>query len=144
MIKLVRLVLCILGSGLPIIGLCNNPFASIGTATTGGTTTQPSVVITSTKEVDPEKHPLVRWPLDHYVIMGVLLSEDNSVAIIRTPQPHGQTYLLRFGDLLGDSDGLIRAIDEQGIAIVETSSDEPKETRLLVRNKGVQMKENNE
>ena len=140
--KLVRLVFYVLGTGLPVVGLCANPFASIGSGTTGAVTTQPSVVI-STKEVDPEKHPLVRWPLDHYVIMGVLLSENNSIAIIRTPQPHSQTYLLRFGDLLGDSDSLVRTIDRHGIEIVDTSSDEPEKKRLEVRNKGVQMKDSN-
>ena len=133
-----RIVLPVIVLGFPIAGFCTNPFSSISTSSSGANI-QPSVV--TTKELDPEKHPLVRWPLENYVIMGILLSENKSVAIVRTPPPHSQTYLLRFGDLLGDEDGLVRKIDNYGISIVVSSSDEPKEKRLEGRNRGVQTKD---
>jgi len=73
--------------------------------------------------------------------MGVLLSDDNKVAIVRTPQPHSQSYLLHIGDLLGDEDCQVRSIDKSGLAMLESSSELPKQIRLEVRNKGVKTKD---
>ncbi len=123
---------------IPSTGFCGNPFNQLTPADVG--TTAPSPTPT-TKEIDPERHPLVRWPLDQYVIMGVLLSDDNKVAIVRTPQPHSQSYLLHIGDLLGDEDCLVRNIDKSGLAMIESSSELPKQIRLEVRNKGVKTKD---
>lgn len=123
---------------IPSTGFCGNPFSKLTPEDVGATapTTAPT-----TKEIDPERHPLVRWPLDQYVIMGVLLSEDDSIAIVRTPQPHSQSYLLHIGDLLGDKDCIVRSIDKSGLAMLETSSELPKQIRLEVRNKGVKTKD---
>ena len=123
---------------IPSTGFCGNPFNKL-TPTDVGTTAQSIVPIT--KEIDPERHPLVRWTLDQYVIMGVLLSEDRRIAIVRTPQPHLQSYLLYIGDSLGDEDCVVRSIDKSGITMLESCSELPKEIRLEVRNKGVKTKD---
>ena len=123
---------------IPSAGFCGNPFNKL-TPTDVGTTAQSIAPIT--KEIDPERHPLVRWPLDQYVIMGVLLSEDRRIAIVRTPQPHLQSYLLHIGDLLGDENCRVRSIDKSGITMLESCSELPKEIRLEVRNKGVKTKD---
>ena len=123
---------------IPSTGFCGNPFNKL-TPTDVGTTAQSIAPIT--KEIDPERHPLVRWPLDQYVIMGVLLSEDRKIAIVRTPRPHLQSYLLHIGDLLGDENCRVRSIDNSGITMLESSSELPKQIRLEVRNKGVKTKD---
>ena len=123
---------------IPSTGFCGNPFNKL-TPTDVGTTAQSKAPIT--KEIDPERHPLVRWPLDQYVIMGVLLSEDRKIAIVRTPRPHLQSYLLHIGDLLGDENCRVRSIDNSGITMLESFSELPKQIRLEVRNKGVKTKD---
>ena len=123
---------------IPSTGFCGNPFNKL-TPTDVGTTAQSIAPIT--KEIDPERHPLVRWPLDQYVIMGVLLSEDRKIAIVRTPRPHLQSYLLHIGDLLGDENCRVRSIDNSGITMLESFSELPKKIRLEVRNKGVKTKD---
>ena len=121
----------------PSIGLCANPFNSLGAADVRSSTQQTAII---DKEVDPERHPLLRWPVEQYVIMGVLLSENTKVAIVRSPAPHSQVYLLRFGDLLGDQDAIVQTIDGNGLGVVQVSLDEsPKNLRLDVRNRGIDL-----
>ena len=92
-------------------------------------------------QVDPERDPLLRWPVDNYVLMGVLLSEGNSIAILRTPMPHAQTYLVRKHDLLGDRDGVIMSIEAAKlIVVIQIDGEVPEEKTLQVRNKGVKTK----
>ena len=74
--------------------------------------------------------------------MGILVSEkgdqNKQVAILRTPAPHSRTYLLRFGDLLGNQDGYIKKFESSGLIIVQRNFDDnaPEEVRLAVRNRG--------
>lgn len=103
---------------------------------------QPAEVVAPTKAPDPEKPPLQRWPVHNYILMGILTTEAdnpqiNRVAILRTPAPHSRTYLLHFGDLLGDQDGYIKAFDSAGFTVVQRGDDNSaQEVRLRVRNRG--------
>ena len=134
MTNVIRCIL-LLALAFPSTGFCGNPFDSIPT---GIEVPDP---IPGPEKPDPERPPLLRWPLEQYVIMGILLSAKNSLAIVRTPAPHSQSYLMRFGDPLGDKDGVIRKIDGSGLTILQTTLNLPKEMRLDVRNKGVKKKD---
>ena len=136
--KILTRISFLLALVIPSAGFCGNPFSKLTSEDVAPT---PQSTTPAKKEIDPERHPLVRWPLDQYVIMGVLLSDDNKIAIVRTPQPHSQSYLLHIGDLLGDEDCLVRNIDKSGLAMIESSSELPKQIRLEVRNKGVKSKD---
>ena len=96
----------------------------------------------TTVEIDPERKPLLRWSVEDYVIMGVLLSEEKSIAILRTPTPHAQVYLVRKGDLLGDRDGVITRIGESALRVViRVDGEAPVEKDLEVRNRGVKVRD---
>ncbi|HIK79805.1 MAG TPA: hypothetical protein EYF94_02580 [Porticoccaceae bacterium] len=103
---------------------------------------QPAEVVEPVKAPDPEKPPLQRWQVHNYILMGILTTQASSpqtklVAIVRTPAPHSRTYLLHFGDLLGDQDGYIKAFDSSGFTVVQRGEDDaPEEVRLRVRNRG--------
>jgi hypothetical protein len=113
-----------------------NPFNTLKTPQ------QPADVVEPTKAPDPEKPPLQRWQVHNYILMGILTTQASSpetkrVAIVRTPAPHSRTYLLHFGDLLGDQDGYIKAFDNAGFTVVQRGEDDaPEEVRLRVRNRG--------
>jgi len=113
-----------------------NPFNSLKTPQ------MPAEVVEPTKAPDLEKPPLQRWPVHNYILMGILTTESgnpqtNRIAILRTPTPHSRTYILRFGDLLGDQDGYIKAFDISGFTVVQRGDDDSaQEVRLRVRNRG--------
>ena len=102
----------------------------------------PEEPVVSSKKIDPELPPLRRWAVSNYILMGILVSEkgdqNKQVAILRTPAPHSRTYLLRFGDLLGNQDGYIKKFESSGLIIVQRNFDDnaPEEVRLAVRNRG--------
>ena len=96
----------------------------------------------TTVEIDPERKPLLRWSVEDYIIMGILLSEARSIAILRTPMPHAQVYLVRKGDLLGDRDGVITRIGESALRVViQVDGEAPVEKDLEVRNRGVKARD---
>ena len=126
------LAFCILYS-MPTLGA--NPFGALATPSA------PEPVVEPSREPDPEKPPLQRWPVENYILMGLLTSGINAqsqqIAILRTPPPHSQTYLVRFGDVLGDRDGYISEFDDFGLTVVQrTENDGPENVRIIVRNRG--------
>tara|TARA_Y100001960_G_scaffold209354_1_gene218648 strand:- start:178 stop:603 length:426 start_codon:yes stop_codon:yes gene_type:complete len=125
---------CILFS-MPALGA--NPFGSLTPPSSA-----PEPTVEPTREPDPEKPPLQRWPVETYILMGLLTSDikaqNQQIAILRTPAPHSQTYLMRYGDLLGDRDGYVTAFDDSGITVVQrTENGSPEHVRIIVRNRGV-------
>lgn len=115
----------------------DNPFKKL---TNGGLSSEEQPV--APVQLDPERKPLLRWPVENYVLMGVLLSEESSIAILRTPMPHAQTYLVRKHDLLGIQDGIIIEIEQLGLRVViQIDGEVPIEKELRVRNKGVKTKD---
>ena len=117
-----------------------NPFGSLKAPVV------PTEALEVIRKPDPEKPPLQRWPVQNYILMGILTavtaeigsSQSHRIAILRTPAPHSQTFLLRFGDVLGDRDGYINGFDVLGLTIVQRSEDDaPEAVRLRVRNRGV-------
>ena len=126
------LVFCALYS---IAALGANPFGALSTPSA------PEPTVDPTREPDPEKPPLQRWPVENYILMGLLSSgvkvQNQQIAILRTPPPHSQTYLVRFGDVLGDRDGYISEFDDFGLTVVQrTEDDGPENVRIIVRNRG--------
>ena len=115
-----------------------NPFNTLKTPQ------QPAEAVEPVQEPDLENPPLQRWPVHNYILMGILTTKASSpttkrVAIIRTPAPHSRTYILHFGDLLGDQDGYIKAFDSSGFTVVQRGEDDaPEEVRLKVRNRGAE------
>ena len=112
-----------------------NPFSSLKAPDV------PEDPVVTVKEPDPEKPPIQRWPVQNYILMGLLTAEtdiqNHKIAILRTPAPHSRTYIVRFGDLLGDRDGYINGFDSSGIKIIQRGDDDaPEEVRLDVRNRG--------
>jgi len=127
------LAFCILYS-MPALGT-DNPFGALATPSAPEPAVEPS------REPDPEKPPLQRWPVGNYILMGLLTSgikaQSQQIAILRTPAPHSRTYLVRFGDLLGDRDGYITEFDDFGITVVQRAeNDDPEHVRIIVRNRG--------
>mgnify|MGYP001481730716 CR=1 FL=1 len=115
------------------VTFADNPFNKLKSVGLGSAGQRPTTV-----EIDPERAPLLRWSVEDYIIMGVLLSEEKSIAILRTPMPHAQVYLVRKGDLLGDRDGVITRIGESALRVViRVDGEAPIEKDLAVRNRGV-------
>lgn len=120
----------------PVSAFAANPFNTLKAPEA------PEEPIVSSKKIDPELPPLRRWAVPNYILMGILVSEkgdqNKQVAILRTPAPHSRTYLLRFGDLLGNQDGYIKKFESSGLIIVQRNFDDnaPEEVRLAVRNRG--------
>jgi len=122
------------------VAFSGNPFSSLNAPAA------PTETVEVIRKPDPEKPPLQRWPVQNYILMGILTavttdignSQSHRIAILRTPTPHSQTFLLRFGDVLGDRDGYINGFDVSGITVVQRSEDDtPEAVRLGVRNRGV-------
>ena len=115
----------------------DNPFKKL---TNGGLSSEEQPV--APEQLDPERKPLLRWPVEHYVLMGVLLSDETSIAILRTPMPHAETYLVRKHDLLGVHDGIITEIKQWGLRVViQIDGQVPIDKELRVRNKGAKTKD---
>jgi len=128
------LAFCVLYS-MPALGA--NPFGALTPPPSA-----PEPTVEPTREPDPEKPPLQRWPVETYILMGLLASgikaQNQQIAILRTPAPHSQTYLMRYGDLLGDRDGYVTAFDDSGITVVQRAENgSPEHIRIIVRNRGV-------
>jgi len=119
-----------------ISALGANPFGALSTPSA------PEPAVEPIREPDPEKPPLQRWPVENYILMGLLTSgtkaQNQQIAILRTPAPHSQTYLMRYGDLLGDRDGYVTEFDNSGITVVQRAENgSPEHVRIIVRNRGV-------
>ena len=101
-----------------------NPFASIE-----GT---PSGVATADEYKGGIElaHPLQQNPVASYTLMGVIVSANKSIAMIKSSD--GNEYFIHVGDLLGNAGGKVANIGRKGIEVEEKS----QMLVLNVRNKG--------
>jgi len=76
-----------------------------------------------------EKHPMQRLAVKNYVLMAVIVSADNSLALVRAG--NGGLYYLRINDLLGNAEGVVTDINGSGIEVTEKDN----VVSLLVRNR---------
>ncbi len=76
-------------------------------------------------------HPLLRYPVKKYVLMGTLVSNEVGIALVRSKS--GEEFFVRVSDILGNADGRITSINSRGIEVTE----EDKVVNLLVRNRSI-------
>ena len=78
-------------------------------------------VVVSDKELDPEIDPLAppikRYKLDQFKLVGVFWLENTPQAMIVDPEKN--TYMLTVGDEVGNREGKIIEIRENGISVQE-------------------------
>lgn len=78
-------------------------------------------VVASDKELDPEIDPLAppikRYKLDQFKLVGVFWLENTPQAMIVDPEKN--TYMLTVGDEVGNREGKIIEIRENGISVQE-------------------------
>lgn len=101
-----------------------NPFAPLGSSSGGGA--QNGFDIKGNQSI----HPLQMLPVKKYTLMGVLVSKNAQISLIRAG--NGQVYFLRVNDSLGESEGVVTSINKNGIEVKEGN----KLISLLVRNRG--------
>ena len=101
-----------------------NPFNPLASSSSGGAQN-------AFDSVDGQSiHPLQMLPVKRYTLMGVLVSSNSQIALIRGG--NGQVYFLRVNDSLGESNGVVTSINKNGIEVKEGD----KLVSLLVRNRG--------
>jgi len=81
--------------------------------------------------IDMTLHPLIRNATASNTLLGVMISPDIKIALIRTQS--GDNYFVRMGDKLGNAEGIITAIQSEGIEVTEES----ETISLDVRNRSV-------
>ena len=81
--------------------------------------------------IDMTLHPLIRNAAASNTLMGVIISPEIKIALIRTQS--GDNYFVRIGDKLGNAEGIITAIQSEGIEVTEES----EIISLDVRNRSV-------
>ena len=81
--------------------------------------------------IDMTLHPLIRNATASNTLMGVIISPEIKIALIRTQS--GDNYFVRIGDKLGNAEGKITAIKPDGIEVTEES----EIISLDVRNRSV-------
>jgi type IV pilus assembly protein PilP len=81
--------------------------------------------------IDMTLHPLIRNATASNTLMGVMISPQIKIALIRTQS--GDNYFVRIGDKLGNAEGVITAIKSDGIEVTEDS----EVISLDVRNRSV-------
>ena len=69
--------------------------------------------------IDMTLHPLIRNATASNTLMGVIISPEIKIALIRTQS--GDNYFVRIGDKLGNAEGKITAIKPDGIEVTEES-----------------------
>ena len=102
-----------------------NPFDSIVESVPASTTTD------YVEEEATNLHPLLRYPVTKYVLMGILASKKGDIALIRSKS--GEEFFVRVSDTLGNADGRIISINSRGIEVEEKD----KVVNLSVRNRSV-------
>lgn len=83
-------------------------------------------------KVDFVQDPLQRWEVDRLKIVGILWDVKHPRAMVKDPD--GAVYTIMKSSKIGRNDGVVTAIREGEIVIVETKHDEgklTKETRVL-------------
>jgi len=105
-----------------------NPFSPIFTETAGD-----GGADTYKKGDDSSNniHPLQKFPVKKYTLMGVLSSEKGKVAMIRSAG--GQEYFIHIDDLIGSDGGSVSEINGRGIEVKEKE----RVVFLGVRNRSV-------
>jgi len=101
-----------------------NPFAPLGSSSGAGA--QNAFDMQSNQST----HPLQMLPVKNYTLMGVIVSKNNQVGLIRAG--NGQVYFIRVNDSLGESNGVVSSINRNGIEVKEGE----KLVSLVVRNRG--------
>ena len=81
--------------------------------------------------IDMTLHPLIRNATASNTLMGVIISPEIKIALIRTQS--GDNYFVRIGDKLGNAEGEITAIKADGIEVTEDT----EVISLDVRNRSV-------
>ena len=102
----------------------SNPFAPIFSAAQEGGA---EVYVEDGSSV--EKHPMQRLAVKSYVLMAVVVSADNSLALVRAG--NGGLYFIRVNDLLGNAEGVVTDINGSGIEVTEKDN----VVLLMVRNR---------
>ncbi|HIF59027.1 MAG TPA: hypothetical protein EYQ26_05980 [Rhodospirillales bacterium] len=116
-VLLVVLWVMVLPSLLPVYsqGLSEeymaNPFAPIVDDSGGGEARNGSV----SEYIDA--HPLLQNHVSSYILMGVIVSPNWAVAMVRDLS--GQEFFVRTGDKLGNNEGVISAIFSSGLEVKE-------------------------
>ncbi|MBC8554368.1 MAG: pilus assembly protein PilP [Candidatus Brocadiales bacterium] len=107
-----------------------NPFSPIFTETEGE---GDGGADTYKKGDDSSKniHPLQKFPVKKYILMGVLSSEKGKVAMIRSTGR--QEYFIHIDDLIGSDGGTVSEINGRGIEVTEKE----RVVFLGVRNRSV-------
>lgn len=92
-----------------------NPFAGTVSASTSGDRTAPG----PSGDVPPTHYvsPLEREPLHRYQLLGVILSEQLSLALIQSPL--GSHHTVRVGDRIGNREGAVTSILVNQILVQE-------------------------
>ncbi len=62
-------------------------------------------------------HPLQQHPVESYTLMGILVSSNWGVAMIRSLS--GEEFFVHMGDRLGNNEGVITAIFGSGLEVEE-------------------------
>jgi len=104
----------------------DNAFGSLITNTD---TAVPAIDAPAAEVIDKSLHPLLQHPVKSYILMGVVISKNVKIALIRAN--NGEEYFIRVGDLLGNAEGTITDINGSGIEV----SEENKIVSLAVRNR---------
>lgn len=76
-------------------------------------------------------HPLQKFPVKEYTLMGIIASENGDVAMIRSVE--GQEYFIHVGDLIGSNGGYVSNINGRGIEVKEKD----RVVFLAVRNRSI-------
>ncbi len=114
-VLLVFLWVMVLPSSLPVYsqGLSDeymaNPFAPLVDDSGGGNARDGSV----SEYIDA--HPLLQNHVSSYILMGVIVSPNWAVAMVRDLS--GQEFFVRTGDKLGNNEGVISAIFSSGLEV---------------------------
>jgi len=127
-IKLVLFVLWTMLS-IPIASTSVADSGTFGTLTNDTETTVPATNSPPPEVIDKSLHPLLQNPVNSYILMGVVISKNVKIALIRAN--NGEEYFIREGDLLGNAEGTITDINAIGIEVTE----ENKPVTLAVRNR---------
>jgi Tfp pilus assembly protein PilP len=115
--RVLLFLLCVMGlsSSLPVCSqeltaeYMANPFVPIEGGSGGGEARDGSV------SEYIHTHPLLQNPVPSYILMGVIVSANWAVAMVRDLS--GQEFFVRTGDKLGNNEGVISAIFSSGLEV---------------------------
>jgi Tfp pilus assembly protein PilP len=86
----------------PMFGPVRNPFQA------------KSVLQAQPQAVDPQAHPLVRWPLQQLKLVGVFSHQQQWHAVVQTP---AGIYAVKQGDRLGTEGGRVLAVKDTALEV---------------------------